>query len=220
MKLLDLFCCCGGISKGFYNTGRFECTGVDIKDNHSYPYEFIHSDIFKLPLEFFGQFDLIHASPPCQGYIHTNKNKQGYERLAERTRTLLLKTGKPFIIENVPGSPVRKDLLLCGEMFNLKLIRHRIFEITGFAVMQPVHTKHKISVLNRTAVPCYSGGFKPGFWNNKERQKQFLIMRKKEPYTYTSQDYQEALGINWVEDKGHLTQMIPPKYSEYIANYF
>ena len=75
MKLLDLFCCCGGISKGYHNAGFKECVGVDINDDHEYPYEFIHSDVFKLDLQFLKQFDLIHASPPCQHYLCAHKKR-------------------------------------------------------------------------------------------------------------------------------------------------
>jgi len=33
-------------------------------------------------------------------------------------------------------------------------------------------------------------------------------------------DWQKAMGINWVNDKNHLTQMIPPAYSKYIGLQF
>ena len=48
-----------------------------------------------------------------------------------------------FCIENVAGAPIRHDLMLCGEMFGLKVIRHRYFEIHGFSVAQPEHIKHR-----------------------------------------------------------------------------
>jgi C-5 cytosine-specific DNA methylase len=222
-KLLDLFCCCGGISKGYHDVG-FECTGVDINDNHKYPYNFIHSDVFDLKPEFFQQFDLIHASPPCQGYILTNSKKETEEyssiRFIDKVRNILLSIGKPFVIENVIGSPLRQDLILCGEMFGLKLFRHRIFEIHGFPVHQPRHKdKHKLSVMNGTAIALYSGGINPGFYGDKKKQIKYRQKRKtmKSP---TIKDWQDASGIYWVNDRQHLSQMIPPKYSEYIGSQF
>lgn len=230
-KALDLFCCCGGISKGLTDAG-FECTGVDITEGHNYPYEFIKSDVFDLDINYLKKFDLIHASPPCQFYIPVNKWRDNkYPDLLGLTRELLLKTGKPFIIENVPGAPIRKDLTLCGEMFGLRVIRHRHFEIHGFTVLQPPHQKHKLSVMNGTGIGVWTGGVKPGFWGDKEKQQAFLKKRKDSyyacvaghggnGYSFKLEDWKAAMGIDWVDNKKHMTQMIPPKYSEYIGRFF
>ena len=77
--------------------------------------------------------------------IHLPKKNRidKFPDLVERIRNLLLKTGKPFTIENVVGAPLRKDIILCGEMFGIRVLRHRIFEIEGFNVSQPQHIKHR-----------------------------------------------------------------------------
>jgi DNA (cytosine-5)-methyltransferase 1 len=203
VKLLDLFCCCGGISKGFADNG-FECTGVDITDNHQYPYEFIQSDqsdVFKLPLYFFQDFDIIHASPPCQFYSWAaRKHKKEYPDLIGKTRDLLNKVGKPYIIENVVGAPLRKDLVLCGEMFRLRVIRHRIFEIHGVSIFQPAHSKHKEPVGNKSWYMTVAG-------------------HGGNSYSFKLKDWQNAMEIHWVDKKEHLTQMIPPAYSNYISRH-
>lgn len=231
MKALDLFCCCGGASQGLQQAG-FEVTGVDITDNHQYPFDFIHSDVFDLKPEFFAKFDFIWASPPCQAYIPTNKwRNHNHPELIPKTREMLLKTGKPFVIENVIGAPVRKDIMLCGEMFGLRVIRHRLFEVNGFTILQPPHVKHKLSVMNDSAVALYSGGINPGFWGNKKRQQEFRKKRKDSyyacvaghggnGYSFKLEDWQKAIGIDWVTKKEHLTQAIPPKYSNYIGSFF
>jgi DNA (cytosine-5)-methyltransferase 1 len=218
MKLLDLFCCCGGISKGFHNKG-WQCTGVDIKDGHQYPYKFIQSDVFELHLDFFQQFDLIHASPPCQHYFYGIKEefRQRHPDLVDKTRRLLLKTHKPFTLENIPNSPLRKDLILCGEMFGLRVIRHRIFEIHGFTVLQPPHQKHKIHTYDGSAICVYSGT-KPGLWGKRSYYAQ-VAGHGGQSYSYKLEDWKEAMGIDWVDKRKHLTQMIPPKYAEYIAQF-
>ncbi len=203
MKALDLFCCCGGMSKGFHDAG-FECTGIDITDNHNYPYFFGHYDVFNLPLEVFEQFDLIHASPPCQHYFYgiNQEHRNNFPDLIDKTRQLLLKTGKPFIIENIPNAPLRKDLILCGEMFGLRVIRHRIFEINGFKVPQPLHPKHKPPIAKNRSYYAQVAGHGGN------------------SYSFKMGDHKNAMGIDWVSKKEHLTQMIPPKYAEYIARQF
>lgn len=223
------------MSRGFVNAGH-EVVGVDITDNHQYPYEFVHSDVFNLGSEFLQKFDLIHASPPCQHYSwstiqYRNMGKK-YPDLVDKTRQFLIKTDKPFIIENVVGAPIKRDLMLCGEMFGLRVIRHRIFEINGFTILQPKHEKHKLSVCDGTAEAVYGASGHPGCFGDKERQKKLyeLVRKRKQSYyacvsghggngySYTLKSWQKAMGIDWITNKKHLAQAIPPKYAEYIGN--
>ncbi|MDT2249540.1 DNA cytosine methyltransferase [Paenibacillus larvae] len=68
-KLLDLFCKAGGCSAGYASAG-FEVIGVDIEPQPNYPYEFIWADAFEIlkDHELIDEFDVIHASPPCQAH--------------------------------------------------------------------------------------------------------------------------------------------------------
>ena len=211
MKVLDLFCGGGGASVGINQAG-FEVSGVDNKKQKDYPFEFIENDVFKLngKLE---EYDAYWASCPCQNYsigtIGFRMNGKTYPDLISATRELLLQTGKPFVLENVVGSPLRKDLLLCGEMFDLPIHRHRIFEIHGFNVTQLIHEKHKRSVCKGQAVGVWSGG-KPGCFGNREK---YLNSDWKAPSLL---DYQKAMGISWITTKKTMEQAIPPIYSKYI----
>ena len=153
IKVLDLYCCKGGATKGILNAiPDAEIIGIDNVLNHQkdYPGKFVWLDISileEINPELLKWADIIWASPPCQKYIYASKKARNlgkkYPDMVAFTRDLLLKTGKPFIIENVTTAPIRKDLILCGEMFGLKIIRHRAFEITGFKVIQPKHKKHR-----------------------------------------------------------------------------
>jgi len=198
-KALDLFCGAGGASKGLHEAG-FEMMGIDINAQPDYPFEFVKCDVFDLPMEFFEEFDFIWASPPCQGYIHTNKFKEGYDRLIPKTRELLDRTKKPYVIENVPSDNIRKDLFLCGEMFNLKIIRHRFFEINGFHAVQLKHRIHKGLAKDDYYIQVFSGG-KRGSKPTFEQQK-------------------EAMKIDWIKSRTMLYEAIPPAYSEYIGSHF
>ncbi len=145
MKILDLFCCSGGSAWGIKQAfPDAEIVGYDIIPQPDYPFKQIVADWETSKPE---EYNFIWASPPCQGYIPylSEKSRAKYPKLIDKVREFLLKSGKPFVIENVPGAPLRKDLMLCGAMFGLKVIRHRIFEVHGFKCNQPekVCKEHK-----------------------------------------------------------------------------
>lgn len=225
MKVLDLFCGGGGTSKGLLDAGFEEIVGVDNKLQPFYKHgKFWLKDVFEIPLTYFQDFDFIWASPPCQKYSWgtvkwRNKGKQ-YPDFVAPTRELLLKTGKPFVIENVVGAPLRKDLMLCGEMFGLKVIRHRIFEIYGFKCKQPEHKKHKRHVYDRTAIGVWMGG-KLGCPSNQAMRKYYVTVAGHGgdggKGNCSLKAWQDAMEIDWIKDKKTLAQCVPPKYAEYIG---
>jgi DNA (cytosine-5)-methyltransferase 1 len=135
MKLLDLFCGVGGASVGYHQAG-FEVHGVDLKHGKRYPFTYLRADVLDVlkDKDFINQFDVIHASPPCQTHSITKhlRNAQGKSTskidLIPETREALIASGKPYIIENVPGSQLINPIQLCGSSFGLKVRRHRLFE--------------------------------------------------------------------------------------------
>ena len=135
MKLLDLYCKAGGASVGYARAG-FEVTGVDIKKQKRYPYKFIQADALEIlqDEDFLSQFDVLAGSPPCQTHSATKHLRiaQGKSTdkvdLIPQTREAFVKSGKPYIIENVPGAPLIDPVILCGSSFGLKVRRHRLFE--------------------------------------------------------------------------------------------
>ena len=123
MKLLDLFCGAGGASVGYYNAG-FDITGIDIKNQPNYPFKFIKADAIEFLKKYGTNYDIIHASPPCQGYSkHTKPNSKHVHyskgsdepRLVSTIRELIPKD-KYYIIENVIGArnELSNPIMLCG----------------------------------------------------------------------------------------------------------
>ena len=130
MRLLDLFCGAGGAAMGYYRAGFENIVGIDNKPQPNYPFEFIQVDALEYLVEHGSEYDIIHASPPCQAFSWAAARwDKEYPDLISATRDLLLRTGKQYIIENVITAPIEKSLLLCGTMFGLGVIRHRHFEI-------------------------------------------------------------------------------------------
>jgi DNA (cytosine-5)-methyltransferase 1 len=204
MKLLDLYCKAGGASKGYQLAG-FEVVGVDIKKQKRYPFEFIQADCLELmkDMEFLKSFDVIAASPPCQTHSITQhlRNAQGKSTdkvdLIPQTREALIASGKPYVIENVPGAPLIEPIQMCGSYFGLKVRRHRRFE----------------SNLPLVGSPC----------KHKEQGKPVGVygsMRDEIPKgghtAKTIEEAREAMGIDWMI-WGELVEAIPPIYTQEIG---
>lgn len=194
---VDLFCGAGGSSMGLHRAG-FEVMGVDLFPMPNYPFPFVQSDAIEYSLD--GRRpDFIWASPPCQAYSWSAKRWTEVERvnLIPATREKLLALGIPFVMENVPGSPLRVDLVLTGPMFNLGVIRRRHFEL-NWPCPQPAMVKPKGSV--RTGEYVTVAGH--GGDNIKGRGSRAAK--------------QAAMGIDWMTDS-ELNEAVPPAYAEYIG---
>lgn len=211
MKALDLFCGAGGTATGLKQAGFKTVTGVDIEAQPEYPFRALKENALNYSASFIREFDFVWASPPCQNYTWAsgharNKGKQ-YPDLVKQTRELLEKAGVPFVIENVPQAPIRKDLLLCGEMFGLRVIRHRAFEVSGFKVTQPKHPKHKPPIIIE----------------GKKKKKSWYMQvagHGGQSYSFKLKDWQKAMGITHIQNKKMLCEAVPPAYSKYIGEQF
>jgi hypothetical protein len=142
-KLLDLCCGAGLAGAGYWQSGCFsEIVGIDIDPQFKriYPFDFICADAFKLDYEFLLPFDFIHASPPCQFYsaITPRWARGRHPRLIPFAHLMLQAAGKPYVIENVPGSghDLRPNLILSGFDVGLPLDRPRLFHINSSHVVK------------------------------------------------------------------------------------
>lgn len=212
MRLLDLFCGAGGCSVGYARAG-FEVVGVDLSPQKNYPYEFIQADAIEWMRDNdISGFDAIHASPPCQAYsvannIHARKD---HPDLIEVTREALVASGKPYVIENVPGAPLNDPVTLCGLALGCNVKRHRLFE-ANFPIAETLcpdgHPGDWLLVFGHTVLSrSHVVGKAKGGGNTIKR-------------VHVGTDKgREAMGIDWM-NRDELSQAIPPAYTEHIAKF-
>ena len=198
-RLLDLFCSQGGAGMGYHRAG-FSVTGVDIKPQPHYPFDFIQGDALEFLAAHGHEYDVIHASPPCQGYCKQTgmEYRANHPRLIPVVRKELQATGKPFVIENVEGARRELDnpMMLCGTMFGLPIQRHRFFEISPMPDVLLTPCNHSVDIVYITGTPRPKTG------------------QRKDPPAETKR---QAMGTPWMTIEG-MDEAIPPAYTEWIGN--
>lgn len=212
MRLLDLFCGAGGAGMGYHLAGFDEIVGVDLAPQPHYPFRFFCMDALEA-LETVNpkRFDLIHASPPCQGYTTMSNRHPDAQaarpRLIEAVREQLERLGTPYVIENVVGarSALRDPMQLCGSSFGLPIWRHRLFETNPRLLMVP---------------PCSHAGSPNELGIYGQRHDGRLLWRRSDgselraPRTLT--EAQEAMGMPWADWHG-VKEAIPPAFTRWIG---
>lgn len=160
--------------------------------------EFVQGDALEYVAAHGHEFDVIHASPPCQAYSNTrNLPGRHHPQLIEITRRLLQEAGKPYVIENVPGAPLINPITLVGSMFGLLTMRPRLFECSfdvPFLLAPPPAAKH--AKMGRPP--------QPGEYVHVVGHVSNVAYCRK------------AMGIDWMTQK-ELAQAIPPAYTEWIG---
>lgn len=215
LRLLDLCCCAGGCSVGYSRAAKklgikLSIVGVDMYDQPNYPFEFIKADAMEFLDKNGRSFTHIHASPPCQAYsasINGNRVKKDYQSILPELRDLMYRSGLPGVIENVVGSPLRKDIELSGNMFGLGVIRHRIFETVNWFELWPQRTRVKNGIASGRYIVVAG---EPSREKGTGEHIQGRTLEEKRRY---------AMGIHWMTKK-ELRQAIPPNYTEYIGQRF
>jgi DNA (cytosine-5)-methyltransferase 1 len=209
-RLLDLFCGAGGAAMGYFRAG-FDVTGVDIKPQPRYPFSFVQGDALEYVKAHGHEYDVIHASPPCQPFSsmrHVNGGTS-VEDLLRPTQSLLRTWVKPFVIENVEGAPIivsqpelfspLNGIIICGSGLGLRiegrgyLRRHRLFESN--VPLANVPCRHR-----GRALGVYGGG---GIVNERHN-------------TGSAEERRIIMGMPWA-NRDECAQAIPPAYTEFIG---
>lgn len=210
-KLLDLFSGQGGASMGYERAGFDVIVGVDTDPAMlaRYPHERILADALTYDWEP-GEYDLIHASPPCQRWSDASPNKKIHPDLLRPIKKKLEAQDTPYVIENVEAAPLKSTIKLCGTIFpSLRVLRHRVFA-TSFHIPQP-------------PLP-YCSNHPPVYSTDKRRKENGLDEWKDYVSVYGGNHAsiaacKDAMGISWMSRRG-LSQSIPPEYTKLIGSYF
>lgn len=203
LRVLDVYCCQGGASMGYHLAG-FDVTGVDLNPQPRYPFPFIQGDAVEYIRTHGHEYDLIAGSPPCQGYSDCQVIQgRTHPMLIAPTRQAMQATGRPHVIENVPGAlPHLLDpIVLCGAMFGLHTYRDRWFETGGgLTLPQPHHPRHDkpITKMGRPRRPGEMAHYVGNFSG--------------------VQAARDDLGVPWMNRDG-IRECIPPAYTRWIGEH-
>lgn len=216
--LLDLFCCAGGAARGYQQAG-FEVVGIDIADQPRYAGDdFVQGDVvwqmehlldggsLRTGLVL-GDFDAIHASPPCQAHSDLQKqSKRHYEDFIPATREMCKASGLPYIIENVEGAPLIDPVMLCGTMFpGLRVLRHRLFE-SNLPLVVPTHTDIHPLVFTHDKRKAHHG----------QLDQNTSFVQVTGGGNCSIANARDAMGIDWMT-KQELNEALPPAYTAFLG---
>jgi len=200
-RALDLCCGGGGATRGLQLAG-FHVTGVDVVASPRYCGDaFVQADALEVDLD---GYDFIWASPVCKRYSVFARNIGTAHRHPDQIaplRARLKASGALWCIENVPGAPLRASFVLCGTMFSLPLIRHRLFE-TSFT---PPLELLPPCVHRGDEIPVYGNG--TSRWHLERFGRGVTLAEKR-----------AAMGIDWMS-RDELSQAIPPVYARFIGEH-
>lgn len=214
MRVLDLYCGAGGASTGYWQAfltrwPQAHITGVDWRKQRHYPFDFIHADARTFPLD---GFDIIHASPPCEGhsalrnYEHANR-----ALLVETINRLDQCNAALWVVENVEGVqwPYTETFKLCGSSLGCTINGKRVFMARHRRFWSNLQLKPppcRCRWLRRNGWQCHGvygtiGGNAPHFNGTKA----------------SKEDAKQLMGIDWMPRES-LVQAVPPAYTRLIAN--
>jgi DNA (cytosine-5)-methyltransferase 1 len=215
--LLDLFCCQGGAARGYAAAG-WDLIGVDVDPQPRYPYRFIRGDALEVLADLAAEVDAVHASPPCQHYsITRHSHSREHPDLVGPTRDALEAAGLPWIMENVPGAPLRNYVELCGASFGLEAV-----DLDGTPLVLRRHRLFESSVMLWAPPPCACSSYRRrgyavgGVYDGGRRDRVEAREIRHGGYTPPPTVRAELLGVAGMTQYG-MSQAIPPAYTYWLG---
>jgi DNA (cytosine-5)-methyltransferase 1 len=106
-------------------------------------------------------------------------------------------------MENVPGAPLIDPIRLCGTSFGIRVRRHRLFELDGWAT--------------EAVPPCDHGRFTdrpfPGSTNRPNGRTVCNVGEYRVPLRVQK----ECMQVDWDVTLHELSEMVPPCYTEWLG---
>lgn len=152
-KLIDLFCGCGGLTKGFWDTGRFDIVLANDNDQSaikSYWLNFDPSaehadcrdiiDLVERNRQMIPEADIVIGGPPCQGFSLLNRNRVGDKRRElwqYYIEVVRVSNASVVVMENVPqlmDSPEFSSIIIALRKLGFKNIMGHVLNAANFGV--------------------------------------------------------------------------------------
>ena len=192
-RALDLCCGAGGASVGLFRAG-YDVVGVDLRYSKNYPFPMIVHDARRVrEVLRLDDFDFIWASPPCQEHSTALGGRPTSKRcIIPEIRADLETSQRLWCIENVPGAPIRPDVVLTGDMFKLGTYRRRHFEVGCFLALSPAPPGPRFGPETDPAAVTVAGGGGRGRGDISA--------------------WSDAMGISWMTRR-EIVEAVPPAYS-------
>jgi DNA (cytosine-5)-methyltransferase 1 len=213
-RLLELFSGAGGSAMGWHRAG-FEVVCVDLAPQPRCPFEFHRGDAIAYAKEHAHEFDVIAGGPPCK--VHTDLKAfadPSHVDLIPDTREVMIASGLPYVIENVPGArrALRGPVEMCGSSFDLGVERHRLFESNVELYAPPCDHRRQAILSPGYPVKRYHSG-RPEITMSPV----IGVYGRGQGLGSGEVDlWRKAMGIDWMT-RDELSQAIPPAYTYFLG---
>jgi DNA (cytosine-5)-methyltransferase 1 len=148
LTAIDLFCGCGGMSKGLQDAGFEILAGVDVEPNYicTFSYNFpnaksLQIDLEKISPKLFmemvginrGEIDLLAGGPPCQGF---SKNVPRKNRFSEDPRNKLIKVFLDYCEALQPRCIILENVAEMRNGFDQAYTDEILSRLEGYTITQ------------------------------------------------------------------------------------